>query len=117
MEDSAIRHNWSFSQVKSIYDRPLLELIFDAAKVHREYFNGSEVQVNNLISIKTGGCPEDCHYCPQSARYATGVKRHKLMSVEEVKGLAQMQKIEVLHEFAWVLLGVRLKMVKTLTKF
>lgn len=89
MKNAAVRHDWSFSQVKSIYDRPLLELIYDAATVHRQYFNPSEVQVNKLISIKTGGCSEDCHYCPQSARYNTGLKRKKLMDKEEVMGIAQ----------------------------
>ncbi len=92
MGDSEIKHDWTFSQVKSIYDQPLLELIFEAATVHRKYFKGNEVQVNSLVSIKTGGCSEDCHYCPQSARYATGLKRKGLMGFDEVMGLAKKAK-------------------------
>lgn len=75
-----------------IYNMPLLDLVFRAASVHRKYNAGSEVQVSSLISIKTGGCPEDCGYCPQSARYSTGVDVHKLMSVEQVTDLAQKAK-------------------------
>lgn len=74
----------SFEQVENIYNRPLLDLIFDAARVHRENNNAREVQVSSLISIKTGACPEDCAYCPQSARYKTDIEVEKLMPLEEV---------------------------------
>ncbi len=67
-----------------LYNKPLLELVFEAATVHRKYHNPREVQMSSLLSIKTGGCPEDCGYCPQAARYHTDVEAHKLMSVESV---------------------------------
>lgn len=67
-----------------LYNKPLLELVFEAANVHREYHNPREVQMSSLLSIKTGGCPEDCGYCPQAARYHTDVEAEKLMSVESV---------------------------------
>ena len=89
---SEIRHNWTTEEIQSIYNTPLLELVFRAASVHREYHNPNEVQVSSLISIKTGGCPEDCAYCPQAARYNTKVKVHKLMEVEEVAELAGKAK-------------------------
>ena len=67
-----------------LYNKPLLELVFEAATVHRQFHNPREVQMSSLLSIKTGGCPEDCGYCPQAARYHTDVEAHKLMSVESV---------------------------------
>jgi biotin synthase len=79
-----IRNNWTLQEVEALYDLPLLDLVFKAATVHRAYHNPNEVQVSSLISIKTGGCSEDCGYCPQAARYHTDVKAHKLMPVEQV---------------------------------
>jgi biotin synthase len=67
-----------------LYNKPLLELVFEAATIHREFHNPQEVQMSSLLSIKTGGCSEDCGYCPQAARYHTDVKAHKLMSVDSV---------------------------------
>lgn len=67
-----------------LYNKPLLELVFEAATIHRQFHNPREVQMSSLLSIKTGGCPEDCGYCPQAARYHTDVEAHKLMSVESV---------------------------------
>jgi biotin synthase len=67
-----------------LYNKPLLELVFEAATVHREFHDPREVQMSSLLSIKTGGCPEDCGYCPQAARYHTDVEAHKLMSVDSV---------------------------------
>jgi biotin synthase len=67
-----------------LYNKPLLELVFEAATIHRQYHNPREVQMSSLLSIKTGGCPEDCGYCPQAARYHTDVDAHKLMSVDSV---------------------------------
>lgn len=81
---STIRNNWTRAEVAEIYHSPLLELVYRAATVHREYNTSSEVQVCTLLSVKTGGCPEDCAYCPQAARYHTDVKVHKLMDVDEV---------------------------------
>lgn len=78
------KNYWTFEEIQAIYHKPLLELIYEAATVHRQYNQTGEVQVCTLLSVKTGGCPEDCAYCPQAARYNTGVKAHKLMNVEEV---------------------------------
>ena len=69
------RHDWTLAEIETIYRMPLLELIFEAQLVHREHHRPTEVQGCILLSIKTGGCPEDCAYCPQSAHYHTGVAR------------------------------------------
>lgn len=71
-------------QLVELYNKPLLELVFEAASMHRQYHNPREVQMSSLLSIKTGGCPEDCGYCPQAARYHTDVEAHKLMTVDSV---------------------------------
>ena len=71
---NSLRHDWTTKEIQAIHDRPLLDLIFEAASIHRENFDPQKVQVSSLISIKTGGCPEDCSYCPQAARYNTGLK-------------------------------------------
>lgn len=83
-EHEQIRHNWDRSEVEALYNLPFNDLVFQAQTVHRQYFNPNEVQVSTLCSIKTGACPEDCAYCPQSARYDTGLEREKLMAVEKV---------------------------------
>lgn len=87
-----IRNNWTLDEILEVYNTPLLELVFKAATIHRKYNTGSEVQVSSLISIKTGGCPEDCGYCPQAARYHTGVDVHKLMNVDTVVEMAEKAK-------------------------
>lgn len=79
-----IRNNWTIQEIEEIYNLPVLDLIYKAATVHREHHDAGEVQVCTLLSVKTGGCPEDCAYCPQAARYHTNVKVHKLMEVGEV---------------------------------
>lgn len=79
-----IRNNWTREEIAAIYNQPILNLIYQAASVHREYNDAQEVQVCTLLSVKTGGCPEDCAYCPQAARYHTEVKVEKLMEVGEV---------------------------------
>jgi biotin synthase len=84
--------HWTKEQIHELFNTPLLELIFQAATIHRQFHNASEVQVSSLISIKTGGCPEDCAYCPQAARYHTNVNVHKLMPVEEVEAAAERAK-------------------------
>src|SRR6185312_3663624 len=73
------RHDWTREDVRALFALPFPGLIFRAAQVHRENFDPAEVQISTLLSIKTGGCPEDCAYCPQAARYDTGVKAEKLM--------------------------------------
>lgn len=75
-----------------LYNKPLLELVFEAATIHREYHNPREVQMSSLLSIKTGGCSEDCGYCPQAARYHTDVEAHKIMTVDSVIEQAQNAK-------------------------
>lgn len=87
-----LRNNWSLEEIKEIYNKPVLELIVEAANVHKQYQATGEVQVCTLLSVKTGGCPEDCAYCPQAARYNTGVDVHKLMSQEQVMASAQRAK-------------------------
>src|SRR5215510_723110 len=81
---AAMRHDWSRAEIQSLFELPFPELMFRAQSLHRAYFDPTEVQISTLLSIKTGGCPEDCAYCPQSAHYETGVKPEKLMSLEAV---------------------------------
>lgn len=69
-----VRNDWTKPEIKEIYDMPFMDLVFRAARVHRENFNAKEVQQCTLISIKTGGCVEDCKYCSQSSKYSTFVK-------------------------------------------
>lgn len=90
--NTSIRNDWSINEIQKIYNSPLLELIFQAASVHRKYNDTAEVQVCTLLSIKTGGCVEDCAYCPQAARYNTGVTVQALMKKEEVLAYAQKAK-------------------------
>lgn len=84
--------DWTKEEILDVYNTPLLELITKAAEVHKTYHKTGEVQVSSLLSIKTGGCPEDCAYCPQAARYNTEVKVHKLMDVAEVSACADNAK-------------------------
>lgn len=81
---TTIRNDWTREEISEIYNRPVLSLIYDAATVHRMHHDPLEVQVCTLLSVKTGGCPEDCAYCPQAARFHTQVKVEKLMEVREV---------------------------------
>jgi biotin synthase len=87
-----LRNNWTRGEIEDIYNSPMLDLIYRAATVHREYSDPQEVQVCTLLSVKTGGCPEDCSYCPQAARYHTDVKVQKLMEVDEVLSSAKAAK-------------------------
>ena len=86
---SRVRHDWTIAEIESIYTRPLLDLVFEAQAAHREYHRAGEVQGSMLLSIKTGGCPEDCAYCPQSAHYQTGLVREELLGVEETLAAAR----------------------------
>jgi biotin synthase len=81
---AAARHDWTREEVRALFELPFPELIFRAQSLHRRHFDPTEVQISTLLSIKTGGCPEDCAYCPQSAHYHTGLKAEKLMSVDTV---------------------------------
>jgi biotin synthase len=83
------RHDWTVAEVSALYEQPFMDLVHAAQSVHRRHFDPNEVQVSTLLSIKTGGCPEDCAYCPQSVRYDTGVEREELMSTEDVVARAR----------------------------
>ena len=92
--DPGLRHDWTRAEVAALYRLPLPELLFRAQQVHRQYNAPDEVQMCRLLSIKTGGCPEDCAYCPQSARYPTGVERQALLDPEYVLDTARRAKQE-----------------------
>jgi biotin synthase len=89
---SVIRHDWQLDEVLTLFAMPFNDLIYQAQTVHRQYFDPNEVQVSSLLSIKTGACSEDCGYCPQSARYDTGLKAEKIMPVNEVIEAAKQAK-------------------------
>jgi biotin synthase len=87
-----IRHDWTRGEVRALFDLAFSELVFRAAQAHRAHFDSREVQISTLLSIKTGGCPEDCAYCPQSAKFDTGVEAGKLMDIEAVIAQARAAK-------------------------
>src|SRR5512140_481593 len=91
-EGVTLRHDWTVAEVRALHDLPVLELVFRARTEHRKAFPQGEVQLCSLLSIKTGGCSEDCSYCPQSAHYDTGVKAHRLMEVSEVVAAARQAR-------------------------
>src|SRR6516225_5875369 len=82
------------AEIAAIYQQPLLDLLMQAQTVHRQFHAANEVQMCRLLSIKTGGCPEDCGYCPQSAHYSTGITRQPLMDTEEILVFARRAKAE-----------------------
>jgi len=88
-ESHEIRHDWTTDQVIALLELPFADLVHHAQSLHRRYFDPNEVQISTLLSIKTGGCPEDCAYCPQSAHYRTGVRREALMDADEVVAAAR----------------------------
>lgn len=90
--NTKVKNNWTKDEIREIYERPLLDLIYEAASIHRENNDFSEVQISSLLSIKTGGCPEDCAYCPQAARYHTDVNVHALMKTDQVVAAAKKAK-------------------------
>ncbi|MFT6274888.1 MAG: biotin synthase [Halioglobus sp.] len=87
-----VRHDWSLAEVEALFSLPFNDLLFAAQTQHRAYFDPNEVQISTLLSIKTGACPEDCAYCPQSTRYDTGLDTQKLMEVEKVLQQANVAK-------------------------
>ncbi len=91
-EENSLRHDWTTGEVLALYELPLSDLLYRAQTLHRRYFDPNRVQVSTLLSIKTGGCPEDCAYCPQSAKYATEVEAERLRSLEEIVAAAQEAK-------------------------
>src|SRR5207237_10239267 len=84
-----IRYDWTLAEVRAIHDLPLRDLLHRAQEVHREHFGDNKVQLCSLFSVKTGGCPEDCSYCPQAARYHTGVPAEPLMELDDVLAAAR----------------------------
>jgi biotin synthase len=93
------RHDWTLAEVEALFELPFAELIFGAASVHRRWFDPSEVQLSQLLSIKTGGCPEDCGYCAQSQHFKTGVAASRLMDVEAVLAEAARAKANGAQRF------------------
>ena len=91
---TAIRHDWTSEEVQALFEQPFNDLLFQAQSVHRANFDPNTVQVSTLLSIKTGACPEDCKYCPQSNRYDTGLEKEKLMEVEKVLSEARAAKAQ-----------------------
>ncbi|MBJ27144.1 MAG: biotin synthase BioB [Rhodospirillaceae bacterium] len=89
---SVIRNDWNIEEVKELFNLPFNDLLFEAHKIHRQNFNPNQIQMSMLLSIKTGGCPEDCAYCPQSAHHETSLKAEKLMEVEKVLSEARKAK-------------------------
>jgi biotin synthase len=94
-----VRNDWTRAEVRALFALPFPELVFEAARVHRMHFDPTEVQISTLLSIKTGGCPEDCGYCPQSAKYTTGVKAEKLMRLDAVLAEARAAKLSGASRF------------------
>lgn len=89
-----LRHDWTIGEVRRLYESPLFALIDQARAVHLRWHRGGEVQLCRLLSVKTGGCPEDCAYCPQSAHYQTEVEREPLLSVEQVRAAASRARAD-----------------------
>ncbi|WP_417761155.1 biotin synthase BioB [Shewanella sp.] len=92
MVDTQVRHDWQRQEIEALFALPMNDLLFQAHTIHRQHFNPNEVQVSRLLSIKTGACPEDCKYCPQSARYDTGLEKERLLEIEKVLTEARSAK-------------------------
>jgi biotin synthase len=99
VRDDGLRHDWQTAEVEALYALPFMDLLFRAQTVHRTNFDPNRIQISRLLSIKTGGCPEDCSYCPQSAHHATGLEKEKLLAVEEVVAAAAKAKEEGASRF------------------
>lgn len=91
-ETPAIRHNWTLEEVKALFAQPFNDLLFQAQTIHRQYFDPNRIQVSRLLSVKTGKCPEDCKYCPQSSHYATDVEKEDLLEINVVLDAARAAK-------------------------
>lgn len=87
-----IRHDWQTQEISELFKLPFFDLVFMAHQIHRECFEPNTIQISSLLSIKTGGCPENCAYCPQSAHYKTGVEKQKLMGIDEIVEHAKLAK-------------------------
>jgi biotin synthase len=91
-ESAAVRHDWTSEQVRALFGLPFMDLVLRAQAVHRAHHAPNTVQMSTLLSIKTGACPEDCAYCPQSVRYETGIEAHALLGLEEVRRAASLAR-------------------------
>lgn len=91
-KEHELRHNWTSEELLNIYNKPLLPLVYEAATVHRQWHNPEEIQISTLLSVKTGGCPEDCSYCGQAARYHTDIKVQALLPTATVVAYAKRAK-------------------------
>ena len=92
MHDSDIRHDWQRAEIAELCARPFNDLLYQAHGVHRTHHDASAMQISTLLSIKTGACPEDCSYCPQSAHYNTQIERERLLPLDEVIAAASAAK-------------------------
>ena len=92
MSDVQLRHDWQLDEITKLFDLPMNDLLFKAHSLHRQVFDPNEVQISRLLSIKTGACPEDCKYCPQSARYDTGLEKERLIEIDKVLTEARSAK-------------------------
>ncbi|WP_394203561.1 biotin synthase BioB [Shewanella waksmanii] len=92
MSDIALRHDWTREEILALFAKPMNDLLFEAQTIHRQVYDPNEVQISRLLSIKTGACPEDCKYCPQSARYDTGLEKERLLEIEKVLTEARSAK-------------------------
>jgi biotin synthase len=92
MKSAEVRHNWTVEQINALYDLPFNDLLFQAQQIHRHHFDPNKVQLSTLLSIKTGACPEDCAYCPQSVHFKTNVEKEALYEVEEILKVAKAAK-------------------------
>ena len=86
------KHDWTIAEIQAIYEQPLMDLLFNAQTIHRQHFDSHSLQASTLLSIKSGSCPEDCAYCPQSAHYKTNTEKHRLMDVASVTEKAKQAK-------------------------
>src|SRR5262249_41126290 len=99
MDRGTLRHDWTREEVRTVYNTSLLNLLFEAQAMHRQFFRPGDVQLCQLLSIKTGGCPEDCAYCPQSAHYDTGLERQDILSVGHVFETARQAREQGVTRF------------------
>ncbi len=104
-QTTTIRNDWSKAEVEALFAMPFNDLLFNAQVVHRQHFNPNEVQVSTLLSIKTGACPEDCKYCPQSARYDTGLEKDACWKLKKLFSAQKKQSKLAQPAFAWARRG------------
>jgi biotin synthase len=97
-----VRNDWTLTEVNEILSLPFMDLVFKAQQIHRRFQRPNTVQISTLLSIKTGACPEDCAYCPQSVRFDTGLKASELMEVEDVAARARAARMPAPPASVWV---------------